>query len=126
MLLGGVERVEATHEASLAVGSLVLVDDTLGRSFVDPLNCQTYGFGILFATYRCHRVLGPGLDLRAHSLVRNAKSFVLTVALDLTLDVCHEKILGFDPSGHPDEGPIRSFHASRHATRGLSPAEPIA
>lgn len=69
-----------THELGLAVGGLVLVDDALGRGLVDALDSGTQFVGSL-------SVLGARLDLRAHRLVAQAALLVLSVALDLALDV---------------------------------------
>src|SRR5205085_11261265 len=83
-------RSEALHQAALAAGGLVLVDDALRRRLVDPLDRQLGGVGI----ERPGVGGGDGrlharLDLRLDRLVAQASGLVLLVALDLGLDVCH-------------------------------------
>ncbi len=63
----------------------------LGR-LVDALDCLTNGFvGIVGSSVdRCEGGPGACLDLRAHLAVGEVAFYVLAVALDLRLDVCHD------------------------------------
>src|SRR5918994_1257434 len=92
--LGG-GLVDLRHQARLAAGGLVLVDDALGGRRVDALDGEAQlGVGVVgTALDRSDGGLGTGLELGAHGLVALVAHEVLAVALDLDLDVRHGRDL---------------------------------
>ena len=89
--LGGFEAGHLAHEARLAVGRLVLVNDALGGRLVDPPDGQAERLGRVLGPRLGpgHRRLGAGAQLGPHRLVAETSTLVLPVALDLAADVGH-------------------------------------
>src|SRR5690348_6525045 len=85
------EGVDPPHQAGLAVGRLVLVDDALGGGLVDALHRGLESLDRRVGTVLggSHRGLDARLDLRARRLVPDAAPLVLPIAFDLALDVGH-------------------------------------
>ena len=119
--------VDASHESALATSGLVLVDDTLGRSGVDALDGESsllddVGTALLGGG---EGALGAGLQFGTHSLVPQAGLLVLTVSLDLALDVGHGgPLLSMIVAG-PTTGPAHEGESIaagvRTVTRGGCP-----
>jgi len=77
-------------ETRLAPCGRVAVQHSLALGHVDALLGQAQGVGgILAGLNRSLDGFVKGPELRMNSLVANAASFVLPVAFDLALDICH-------------------------------------
>ncbi len=87
-----VETIHQVLNARLTVGSLVLVDDTLGSSLVQSAagaGASGGGSSLVASLNGSLNVLGEGLELGANRLVANASNLIGADALLLRLDVCH-------------------------------------
>src|ERR1700733_11809981 len=85
----GVDRPgRPPHQPGLAVGRLVLVDDSLGRRLVDALDGEPERLlGIVCIHLRgLHGLLGAGAQLGLDRLVASLPLERLAVALDLATD----------------------------------------
>jgi hypothetical protein len=91
---------KALHELRLAVRSLVLVDDTLGGSLVETLDCESEGFGSIFGTGGLQGSLDASFELTADGFVALLCLGVGEDALLLALDIGHG-LFGALSSCHP-------------------------
>jgi len=80
------------HEAALATRSLILVDDTLCGGGIDALDRKSSLLRDVGAPFLRGRegTLRASLEFGADRLVAETSLLILSVALDLALDVGHE------------------------------------
>ena len=122
----GFEGGDPAHQPGLAVGRLVLVDDALAAALSIRLTasrrCSARSSAPCSADV--HRHLGPGPQLRAHGLVPDAASLVLTVALDLAGDIGHVRVSRRRSAGNGTSWPGAGVEATGRGRRrgpGLGP-----
>ena len=94
----GGDLVGARADRGLAVGGLVLVDDTLAGGLVEGASRglrQIRGRGGVAGVGGLAELADRGLQSRPHRLVAHACGLVGAVALDLRLDIRHESAFAF-------------------------------
>src|SRR5829696_3335839 len=118
--LGGVG--DPVDEAGLAPGGGVLVDHALGGRLVEPLDGLAQLGVAVVGPGRRHGGLRAGLELGAHGLVALVAHLVLTVALDLALDVGHWGTSSSNERTEPRQASGPAEHRRHEAGQCMRPA----